>query len=174
MYFKDKIKFFLLFSLIFNLSFYSSSSTSENIETPVEIVNPIFTTKGINEMPYTIKANLGIKRGDDLELFDIEGKIKNRDGIWIYINADIGNYNQLAQVVLLYKNIVVYTDNNEKLLSDEAIIDIQKDMITLLSNVKYENHNNKIEADKSVIRDNFQSFEYTGNVKTNIRNISNE
>ena len=32
-------------------------------------------------MPYTIKADLGIKRGDDLELFDIEGKIKNRDGI---------------------------------------------------------------------------------------------
>ena len=174
MYFKDKIKFFLLFLVIFNLSFYSSFSNSENIETPVEIVNPVFTTKGINEMPYTIKANLGIKRGDDLELFDIEGKIKNRDGIWIYINADIGNYNQLAQVVLLYENILVYTDNNEKLLSDEAVIDIQKDMITLLSNVKYENHNNKIEADKSVIRDNFQSFEYTGNVKTSIRNISNE
>ena len=174
MYFKDKIKFFLLFLVIFNLSFYSSFSNSENIETPVEIVNPVFTTKGINEMPYTIKANLGIKRGDDLELFEIEGKIKNRDGIWIYINADIGNYNQLAQVVLLYENIVVYTDNNEKLLSDEAIIDIQKDIITLLSNVKYENGNNKIEADKSVIKDNFQSFEYTGNVKTNIRNILNE
>ena len=57
------------------------------------------------------------------------------------------------QFFFLFKNIEVYTDNKEKLISDEAIIDLQKDIITLLSNVKYENQNNRIESDKSVIFD---------------------
>ncbi len=119
-------------------------------------------------MPYTIKATSGIQRGDNLELFEIEGKIKNNDNIWIYLNADEGNYNQISQVVFLFKNIEVYTDNKERLISDEAIIDLQKDIITLLSNVKYENQNNSVKSDKSVITNNFQNFEYFGNVRTNI------
>lgn len=158
----------LIFLIILNLLFYANYSIAENTETPIEIANPIFTTKGVNEIPYTIKADSGIKRGDNLELFKIEGKIKNRDNIWIYLNADKGNYNQISQIVFLYKNIEIYTEEKETIVSDEAIIDLQKDIITLLSNVKYKNQNNRIESDKSVITDNFQNFEYFGNVKTNI------
>tara|TARA_Y100000741_G_scaffold364592_1_gene356157 strand:- start:686 stop:1201 length:516 start_codon:yes stop_codon:yes gene_type:complete len=170
MYFKNIISYLLSFLFICNILFYAKKSVSENTETPIEIANPVFTTKGINEMPYTIKATSGIQRGNNLELFQIEGKIKNRDNIWIYLNADKGNYNQISQVVFLFNNIEVYTDNEEKLVSDEAIIDMQKDIITLLSNVEYKNPNNRIKADKSVIRNNFQSFEYTGSVKTNLKN----
>ena len=151
-----------------HLPFHFNYAFSESAETPIEIENPVFTTKGVNEMPYTIKAASGIKRGDDLELFEIEGKIKNHDNIWIYLNADKGNYNQISQVVFLYKNIEVYTDNKERLISDEAIIDLQKDTITLLSNVEYTNQNNIIKSDRSVITNDFQNFEYFGNVKTNI------
>ena len=168
MYSKIKFKNLFLFLIILNLIIYSSYSVSENSETPVEIATPIFTTKGINEMPYTIKAALGIQRGDNLELYEIEGKIKNRDNIWIYINADKGNYNQISQIVYLLNNVEVYTDNEERLLSDEAVIDIEKDIITLISNVKYKNQDNVIEADKSVIKNKFKSFEYFGNVRTNI------
>ena len=144
--------------------------TSESTQTPIEIANPIFTTKGVNDIPYTIKATSGIKKGENLELFEIEGKVKNRNNIWVYLNADKGNYNQISQIVFLYDNIEVYTDNKEKLVSDEAIIDMKQDMITLISNVKYENQNNSIEADKSVIKNNFQSFDYFGNIKTIIKN----
>ena len=170
MYLKYVIKNLFLFIFILNLITFSSYSISENIETPIEIANPIFTTKGVNELPYTIKASLGIQQGDDLELFEIEGKIKNRDNIWIYINADKGNYNQISQVVYLLNNVEVYTDEEERLLSDEAIIDIKEDTITLLSNVKYNNKDNKIEADRSIITNKFKSFEYFGNVKTKISN----
>tara|TARA_B100000965_G_scaffold336540_1_gene302885 strand:- start:1516 stop:2028 length:513 start_codon:yes stop_codon:yes gene_type:complete len=170
MYLKYVIKNLFLFIFILNLITFSSYSISENIETPIEIANPIFTTKGVNELPYTIKASLGIQQGDDLELFEIEGKIKNRDNIWIYINADKGNYNQISQVVYLLNNVEVYTDEEERLLSDEAIIDIKEDTITLISNVKYNNKDNKIEADRSIITNKFKSFEYFGNVKTKISN----
>ena len=59
-------------------------------------------------MPYTIKATSGIQRGDDLELFEIEGKIKNSDNIWIYLNADRGNYNQISQVVLILLGFLIH------------------------------------------------------------------
>ena len=170
MYLKYVIKNLFLFIFSLDLITFSSYSISENIETPIEIANPIFTTKGVNELPYTIKASLGIQQGDDLELFEIEGKIKNRDNIWIYINADKGNYNQISQVVYLLNNVEVYTDEEERLLSDEAIIDIKEDTITLISNVKYNNKDNKIEADRSIITNKFKSFEYFGNVQTKISN----
>ena len=170
MYLKYVIKNLFLFIFSLDLITFSSYSISENIETPIEIANPIFTTKGVNELPYTIKASLGIQQGDDLELFEIEGKIKNRDNIWIYINADKGNYNQISQVVYLLNNVEVYTDEKERLLSDEAIIDIKEDTITLISNVKYNNKDNKIEADRSIITNKFKSFEYFGNVQTKISN----
>jgi len=162
------ITYLVSFLFILHLPFHSNYAFSESTYTPIEIANPVFTTKGVNEIPYTIKAASGIQRGDDLELFEIEGKIKNRDNIWIYLNADKGNYNQISQVVFLFKNIEVYTDNKERLISDEAIIDLQKDIITLLSNVEYEDQNNRIKSDKSVITDNFQNFQYFGNVRTNI------
>ena len=158
------------FLFVIILFLHINDAVSESTVTPIEIENPVFTTKGVDEMPYTIKATSGIQRGDDLELFEIEGKIKNSDNIWIYLNADRGNYNQTSQVVFLFNNIEVYTDNKEKLTSDEAIIDIQQDIITLFSNVEYQNKSNKIEADRSVIKNNFQNFEYFGNVKTNIIN----
>ena len=174
MYFRNIILYSLILVVTLNFSFYVNYAISEGTETPIEIANPVFTTKGLNEMPYTIKAELGIQRGNDLELYAIEGKIKNRDNIWIYLNADKGNYNQISQVVFLFDNIEVYTDNEEKLISDEAIINIQQDIITLISNVEYKDQNNKIESDKSIIKNNFQNFEYFGNVKTNIINHYHE
>ncbi len=165
---KADIKNIFLFFLIFIFFFHKHSAISEENEIPLEIANPIFTTKGINEIPYTIKASSGIQKGNILELIEIEGKIKNHNNVWIYLNADKGNYNQNSQIVFLYHNIVVYTDNKEKLESDEAIIDMQQDTITLLSNVIFENQLHRIEADKSIIKNDFQNFNYFGNVKTNI------
>ena len=167
---KNTTSYILLFLFVLKFTFHSNYAISEVIETPIEIANPVFTTKGINEMPYTIKASLGIQKGDSLELYQIEGKIKNKNNIWIYLSAEKGNYNQISQIIFLYNDIEIYTDNEERLISDEAIVDMRQDMITLLSNVKHENENNKIEADKSVISNNFQSFDYIGNVNTIIKN----
>ena len=50
-----------------------------------------------------------------------------------------------------------------------AIIDMQEDIITLMSNVEFKNQNNMIKADRSIIKNSFQNFEYFGNVQTNIK-----
>lgn len=170
MHLKKIISYILLFLFVLNNFFQANFVIAEDSETPIEIANPVFTTKGIDEVPYTLKAVSGIKKGDILELYQIEGKIKNRNNIWIYLNADKANYNQISQVVFLYDNIQVYTDNEEKLISDEAIIDIQQDTITLISNVEYKNTSNRIKADKSIISNGFQNFEYFGSVNTSINN----
>tara|TARA_B100001029_G_C15052829_1_gene452074 strand:- start:1270 stop:1803 length:534 start_codon:yes stop_codon:yes gene_type:complete len=168
-FFKSLYLLFSLFILfVIELSFINKYVEAENNETTIEIENPIFTTKGVNERPYTIKAASGIQKGDVLELFKIEGKIKNHNEIWIYLNAEKGNYDQIAGMILLFDNVEVYTDNQETLISDKAIIDINKDQITLLSNVEYQSENSRIKADKSTIKNSFQNFEYFGNVKTKI------
>ena len=174
MFILNKTNTSCLLYILFIVFSYLNFAQSENINTPIQIENPVFTTKGINEMPYTIKAASGIQKGDDLVLFEIEGKIKNQDNIWVYLNADKGNFNQISGVVFLFNNIEVYTDDQQRMTSDEAIVDINKDRITLISNVEYQNRNNKIKADRSVIRNNFQNFEYFGNVRTNIKNYFNE
>ena len=63
----------------------------------------------------------------------------------------------------------MYTDNKDVLISDKAIIDIKNDIITLLSNVEYQNQSSRIRADKSIIKNSFQNFEYSGNVKTELK-----
>ena len=66
MYSKNITKYLLIFLFILNLPFFANFTKAENTETPIEIANPVFTTKGINEMPYTIKAALGIQQGENL------------------------------------------------------------------------------------------------------------
>ena len=67
------------------------------------------------------------------------------------------------------KNIVVYTDNNEKIYSDYAIVETKIDKITLDKNVKYENDIGLITADSSIIENNFSQINYAGNVKSSIK-----
>ncbi len=164
------LTFFLSILLIPNIFFYIQNAYSDETSTPINIANPMFTTKGVDEMPYSIKADSGIQRGDDLELIKIEGKIKNHNGIWIYLNADKGSYNQTTDMVFLFDNIEVYIENKEKLKSDEAIVNIKEDKITMITNVEYVNQDNKITADKAIISSDFQNFEYLGNVQTFIKN----
>lgn len=160
----------LLFLFLIDVSLINKNANSEDNEIAIEIENPIFTTKGVNENPYTIKAASGVQKGDVLELYEIEGKIKNNSEIWIYLNAKKADYNQLSGVIILFDSIKVYTDNHDVLVSDKAIIDIKNDVITLLSNVEYKNQKSRIRADKSIIKNSFQNFEYFGNVNTKLKN----
>ena len=51
----------------------------------IEIDNPKFSEKGLNDKVYEIKAKKGLKSNEELELFTVEGKFKTKkDGKWIY------------------------------------------------------------------------------------------
>ena len=159
----------LLLSLVILLI---STSLIYSEELFIEIDNPRFSEKGLSDKTYEIKAKKGLKSDSELKLFVIEGKFKtDKDGKWIYLEADKGNFSQDNNFIELRENIIFYTDDGEKLSSNYATFDIQNDIIELTENVSHETMKGLILSDNSVITNNFNKITYFGNVVSLI-NIS--
>jgi len=157
------IYFFITFSFFFGLE-----SIAEDKESTVEIKNPIFTTKSIDGNPYEIKAKKGLQRKNHLDLFDVEAKLKTNKDIWIYLNADMGTFNQLSGEIVLKSNIKIYTETDEKIFAEIAEINTNSKIITLKKNVQYQDSTIFISADSSVINSELSKVIYYGNVKSKI------
>ena len=94
----------LLLSLII---LFISTSLTYSEEVFIEIDNPRFSEKGLSDKTYEIKAEKGLKSDNELKLFAIEGKFKTvKDGKWIYLEADKGNYSQDNNFIELQENII--------------------------------------------------------------------
>ena len=143
---------FQLSLIFFFISFFFSAGASDD-DLTIEIDNPKFSEKGLDDKIYEIKAERGLKSNNDLQLFKVEGKFKTEDGTWIYLKAKNGNYNQESNLILLNQNIVFYTENEESLISDKAIFYISDDIIEFHENVLHQN------------KDTFNKILYEGNVK---------
>jgi len=152
----------LIFLFVINMTITVLADSLNSIE----IINPIFTTKGIGENQYEIKAETGLQQDGVLYLKKIKGKLKTNDNVWIYLNADEGIFEQSNGIINLSKNIIVYTDNDEKIYSDYALVDTKLDKISFEKNVKYENNIGTITADYSIVENNFSQIRYSGNVKS--------
>ena len=152
--------FFLFMSILFRSDLFSS----ENLE--IEIDKPKFSEKGLDNRLYEIKAERGIQREGNLELFIVEGKLRTDSGIWIYLNAKKGNYDQLENLIELNGEINFYTDEEDRFQSDIAIFSINDDLVEFNKNVKHIRGNNIITADESKVRNNFNHIVYKGNVST--------
>ena len=162
------INFFISFILIFFTSLFVHSD-----ELIIEIDNPKFTEKGLNDKVYEIKAKKGLKSENDLELFVIEGKFKSEEsGKWIYLEAEKGIFSQEKSFIKLEKNIIFYTDEGEEIKSNHAIFDMKNDVIKLQEDVSHKNSKGLILSDHSTITNNFNKIVYMGNV-TSILNKSN-
>ena len=132
----------------------------------LEIDSPKFSEKGLDNRLYEIKAEKGIQTEGNLELFIVEGKLRTDSGIWIYLNAEKGNFNQLENLIELNGDIHFYTDENDKFHSDQAIFSINNDLVEFYKNVKHVKGDSVITADASKIRNNFNNIIYKGNVRT--------
>ena len=156
-----KLSIFFLFILIL---FQSRLFSEETLG--IEIDKPKFSEKGLDNRLYEIKAEKGIQRESNLELFIVEGKLKTDSGIWIYLNAKKGNYDQLENLIELNGEINFYTDEEDRFQSDIAIFSINDDLVEFNKNVKHIRGNNIITADESKVRNNFNHIVYKGNVST--------
>ena len=158
----SKIKLILFIILIFICSHHIVKG-----EAPLEIDNPRFSEKGLDDKVYEIKAEKGFKSADDLRLITIEGKYRRNDGTWMYLKADSGNFSQLNKTIVLHDNISFYNENNESFTSDYAKFDMKTDTIEFENYVEHESNMGKISADYSIIN-NQNKITYIGNVKTNL------
>ena len=152
--------FFLLISILFQTNLVSN----ENLE--IEIDNPKFSEKGLDNRLYEIKAEKGIQREGNLELFIVEGKLRTDSGVWIYLNAKKGNFDQVKNLIELNGEINFYTDEEDRFQSDNAFFSINDDIIEFNNNVKHIRGTNIITANESKIRSNFNHIVYKGNVST--------
>ena len=152
--------FFLLISILFQTNLFSN----ENHE--IEIDKPKFSEKGLDNRLYEIKAEKGIQREGNLELFIVEGKLRTDSGVWIYLNAKKGNFDQVKNFIELNGEINFYTDEEDRFQSDNAFFSINDDIIELNNNVKHIRGTNIITANESKIRSNFNHIVYKGNVST--------
>jgi hypothetical protein len=139
----------------------------------IEIDNPKFSEKGIDDKVYEIKAKKGFKSNNELDLVEIEGKFKtDKNGKWIYLEADRGKFFQTTNFIELENNIVFYTDDGEKIKSNFAKFDMNEEIITLNESVSHANTAGIILSDSTVISNNFNKIIYIGNVKSILNNTN--
>ena len=159
----------LLKSFIFILFFLSvSNATANDSETFIEIDQPRFSEKGLDQKSYEIKAQKGLRSSEKLVLFDVEGKFKTNDGLWIYMNANEGDYEQTKNTIKLSDNVQFYTDDGDKITSNNAIFKMNEDLIILKKDVLHENKELRIKSDITTISNNFDNIVHEGNVITEI------
>ena len=122
---------------------------------------------------YEIKAKKGFKSNNELDLVEIEGKFKtDKNGKWIYLEADRGIFFQTTNFIELENNIVFYTDDGEKIKSNFAKFDMNEEIITLIESVSHANTAGIILSDSTVISNNFNKIIYIGNVKSILNNTN--
>ena len=156
-----KLSIFFLFILIL---FQSKIFSNENLE--IEIDKPKFSEKGLDNRLYEIKAEKGIQKEGNLELFIVEGKLRTDSGIWIYLNAKKGNFDQEENLIELKGEINFYTDEEDRFQSDSALFSINDDLVEFNTNVKHIRGSSIITADESKMKSNFNHIIYEGNVST--------
>ena len=154
---------------IFILFFLSNLNAAANeSETIIEIDQPRFSEKGLDQKSYEIKAQKGLRSSEKLVLFGVEGKFKTNDGLWIYMNANKGDYEQTKNTIKLSDNVQFYTDDGDKVMSNNAIFKMNEDLIILRKNVFHENKGLRIKSDTTTISNNFDNISHEGNVITEI------
>ena len=146
------------------LSFYSLSLGNDDLE--IEIDNPKFSEKGLDNRLYEIKADRGIQRENSLELFTVEGKLRSAAGIWVYLNAKKGSFDQIKNEIELSGEIAFYTDENDRFYSDFALFSIDNDLIKFNKNIKHIKGAVIITSDESRMKNGFEHIIYEGNVST--------
>tara|TARA_Y200000002_G_scaffold344431_1_gene317649 strand:+ start:1014 stop:1454 length:441 start_codon:yes stop_codon:yes gene_type:complete len=138
--------------------------SNENFE--IEIDKPKFSEKGLDNRLYEIKAEKGVQRESNLELFIVEGKLRTDSGMWIYLDAKKGNFNQIENLIELSGEINFYTDEEDRFRSDHALFSINDDLVEFNKNVEHTIGSSIIIADGSKIKNNFNHIVYEGNVST--------
>ena len=157
-------RFFIL--ILFFLS--NLNAIANNNETIIEIDQPRFSEKGLDQKSYEIKAQKGLRSSEKLVLFDIEGKFKTNNGLWIYMNADEGDFKQEENIINLNKNVSFYTEYGDRILSENAIFKMNDDLIIFRNNVFHENSDGVIKSSIVTVSNNFNNIVYEGHVFTEI------
>ena len=150
------------------LVFINTTSVANETDTIIEIYQPRFSEKGLDQKSYEIKAEKGIRNEGNLFLYKIEGKFKTDNGLWIYLEAKEGSFEETVNNITLTNDVTFYTEFGDRITSDYATFLINEEHIKFSDRVLHESIDAIIESDFITVTNNFSEVKYKGNVITEI------
>ncbi len=176
------IWFLIIFSITVFLYFFYSSKNLNDLETELknfdknssaditEISNPVFKSKGLESNSYTIKADKGIQEEGYLRLYNLKAELEGKNNKIFYVSADKGLYDQANETIKLSGNVTILDELKNKTTTKKAVIEIEREKISLLEEVVSISANSYISSNSSVVDETNDTITYTGDVKVKIEN----
>jgi lipopolysaccharide export system protein LptC len=92
----------------------------------LRVVDPRY--RGVDELnrPYTVTARTAQQVGS-ADIYDLDlprADILLSDGAWVYVEAERGRFDKLANHLDLAGNVTIYHDNGMMLLTESAAVDL--------------------------------------------------
>jgi lipopolysaccharide export system protein LptC len=144
----------------------SGAETIQNAHEKPEMQNPKFHGIDKNNRPFNITALKGISLADNKILLDnINGDITLKDGSWISILSEQGNYNVETQELFLNGKVNLFMDNSYEFFTESANINLEENMATGVEKVRIQGKIGVLDANGFIIKNSGDEVLFLGGVK---------
>ncbi len=106
-----------------------------------ELLNPRFESEDTSQQPYTITAKKAYQNAGNLNLIFLDKPVADislKDGAWLAIEADKGEFEQVKQTLVLEGHVKLFHDAGYEMLTDH--VDIDMNAATAISNAPVSGH----------------------------------
>ena len=148
--------------------------TQEAVSTDVRMINPRFTGRDENLTPYTVTADIAVRRRDnrdgitELERPRLDYDFLNAGDPLSRVLAETGSYDPANRVLDLYSQVNLQTDNGYTFLSEHARVHLRDERVTGEQPVIGTGPNGSIRADRYQILEAGNRVIFDGNVRAQI------
>ena len=104
-----------------------------------ELLNPRFESEDTNQQPYTITAKKAFQESADLNRVILDKPVADislKDGAWLAIEAEKGEFEQVKQVLTLENNVKLFHDDGYEMTTNAVDMDIVNEKAISTSPVK--------------------------------------
>lgn len=92
-----------------------------------ELLNPRFESEDDNQQPYTITAKKAYQESENLDRVVLDKPVADislKDGAWLAIEAEKGEFGQLKQTLTLQDKVRLFHDDGYEMTTDSVDMDI--------------------------------------------------
>ncbi len=159
------------------VSFFLSSEN--DIGNDLRMANPKFLGYDSKQRPVEVFADAANQDPDNPDLIHLEnirGKLMADDpatsdpddAVEVFLTADRGTLHSKNREILLQGNVLLLSSSNYRFRTEQALIDLDRDMIRGDSPIHGEGAVGSINADRFTVLNNGSRVVFSGNVRTRI------
>ena len=105
-----------------------------------------------------------------MRLYNLKAELEGKNNKIFYVSADKGLYDQANETIKLSGNVTILDELKNKTTTKKAVIEIEREKISLLEEVVSISANSYISSNSSVVDETNDTITYTGDVKVKIEN----